>query len=123
MRSAAKAKSMKRAIFVFCCVGACLLAAQASAAFKFKRFPHCAEGLVTKRPANAGRKGHGIFTIVMPANIATRLMVPAINSRARLLGEEARHPGAAAPPQIISAWSLHTDAADEAISETALTCA
>jgi hypothetical protein len=61
MRSAAEAKSMKRAIFVFCCVGACLLAAQASAAFKFKRFPHCAEGLVTEKTCECRQEGSRHF--------------------------------------------------------------
>jgi hypothetical protein len=37
---------MKRAIFIFACVGMCLLTGEASAAVKYKRFPHCADGLV-----------------------------------------------------------------------------
>jgi hypothetical protein len=38
---------MRGAIVVTLCAAACLLTQNASAAIKFKRFPHCADGLVT----------------------------------------------------------------------------
>jgi hypothetical protein len=38
---------MRGAILVILCTATCLLAQNASAAIKFKRFPHCGDGLVT----------------------------------------------------------------------------
>ena len=52
---------MKRMIFISCCVGMGLLAGQASAAFKFKRFPHCAEGLVTEKTCECRQEGSRHF--------------------------------------------------------------
>jgi hypothetical protein len=38
---------MKKVFFALVCVSAFLLAQDALAAIQFKRFPHCADGLVT----------------------------------------------------------------------------
>jgi hypothetical protein len=48
---------MKRAIFIFACVGMCLLTGGASAAVKYKRFPHRADGLVTEKTCECRREG------------------------------------------------------------------
>jgi hypothetical protein len=41
--------SVKKSIIVLSCVFTCLLAHDAFAAFKFKRFPHCPDGLVSAK--------------------------------------------------------------------------
>jgi len=38
---------MTKAIFVIACICACVAAQESSAAIKYKRFPHCPEGLVS----------------------------------------------------------------------------
>jgi hypothetical protein len=40
---------MKKSIIVLSCVFTCLLAQDALAAIKFKRFPHCPDGLVSAK--------------------------------------------------------------------------
>jgi hypothetical protein len=40
---------MRKAILVAACVFTCLLVQEASAAIKYKRFPHCPEGLVSAK--------------------------------------------------------------------------
>lgn len=50
---------MKRAVLVLACVASCVLAQEASAAVKYKRFPHCAPGLVSAKTCecHAGTSG------------------------------------------------------------------
>lgn len=55
---------MKLFLLLFALLGLCALATEpASAAIKFKRFPHCPEGLVTKRTCecHAGTSGRYRF--------------------------------------------------------------
>jgi hypothetical protein len=52
---------MTRAVFIFACVGVCLLAGEASAAVKFKRFSHCNEGLVTEKTCECRKEGSRHF--------------------------------------------------------------
>ena len=40
---------MKKSVIVLSCVFTCLLAQDALAAFKFKRFAHCPDGLVSAK--------------------------------------------------------------------------
>ena len=40
---------MRKAIFIVLCVCMCVATQQASAAVKYKRFPHCPEGLVSMK--------------------------------------------------------------------------
>jgi hypothetical protein len=40
---------MRKSIFVLSCVLTCLLAQDGFAAVKYKRFPHCGEGLVSAK--------------------------------------------------------------------------
>jgi hypothetical protein len=53
---------MKKSIIVLSCVFTCLLAQDALAAFKFKRFAHCPDGLVSAKtcecPASNSRHWH-----------------------------------------------------------------
>jgi hypothetical protein len=120
-----KVKSMKRMIFISCCVGMCLLAGQASAAFKFKRFPHCAEGLVTEKTCECRQEGSRHFHYCHAGQYCPRLTVPATNSRASACAYSLPKRGmpVPSPPQIISMGLPHSGAVDEPISETALTCA
>jgi hypothetical protein len=50
---------MTKAIFVIACISMCAAAQDASAAIKFKRFPHCPEGLVSMKTCecHAGTSG------------------------------------------------------------------
>ena len=43
------AMNMRNPIIILSCVFSCLLAQDASAAIKFKRFPSCPDGLVSKK--------------------------------------------------------------------------
>jgi hypothetical protein len=40
---------MTKAVFVIICLCTCVAAQDASAAIKFKRFPHCPQGLVSMK--------------------------------------------------------------------------
>jgi hypothetical protein len=50
---------MSKAIFIVVCVCICVATQQASAAVKYKRFPHCPEGLVSMKTCecHAGASG------------------------------------------------------------------
>jgi hypothetical protein len=50
---------MTKAIFVIACICACVAAQESSAAIKYKRFPHCPEGLVSVKTCEcrAGTSG------------------------------------------------------------------
>jgi hypothetical protein len=49
---------MKRAIvLILCCAGMCLLVQDASAAIVFKRFVHCADGLVSEKTCECHKAG------------------------------------------------------------------
>lgn len=54
---------MKNILVVFTCIFTCLMAQDALAAIKFKRFPHCPEGLVSKKTCecHAGESGRFHF--------------------------------------------------------------
>jgi hypothetical protein len=56
-------KNMRKSIIVLSCVFTCLLAQEASAALKYKRFPHCPEGKVMARTCecHAGASGRYHF--------------------------------------------------------------
>jgi hypothetical protein len=54
---------MRKSIIVLSCVFTCLLAQEASAAIKYKRFAHCLEGLVSAKTCecHAGASGRYHF--------------------------------------------------------------
>jgi hypothetical protein len=54
---------MKKATFVLACILTCVFAQAAPAAIKYKRFPHCPEGLVAMKTCecHAGASGHYHF--------------------------------------------------------------
>jgi hypothetical protein len=54
-------KIMKTAIAMFACAAACLLATDASAAVKFKRFARCGDGLVTAKTCECHKAGSNRF--------------------------------------------------------------
>jgi hypothetical protein len=56
-------KKMRQFLVVVACAISCLIAQQADAAIKFKRFPHCPAGLVTKKTCecHAGESGRYHF--------------------------------------------------------------
>lgn len=56
-----RAKSMKRTLTAICCAAMCLLAEDASAAVKYKRFVHCADGLVAERTCECHKEGSRHF--------------------------------------------------------------
>jgi hypothetical protein len=48
-------------VALLCCAGLCLSAQGASAAIKFKRFAHCADGLVTEHTCECHKEGSTHF--------------------------------------------------------------
>jgi hypothetical protein len=85
---------MKRAIFIFACVGMCLLTGEASAAVKYKRFPHCADGLVAERTCECRREGLRHFRYCHAGQYCHLLMVAAGNNRERRHADAAASVGA-----------------------------
>jgi hypothetical protein len=58
---------------ILTCAFTCLAAEQALSAIKFKRFPHCPEGIVTKKPVNATPVHQAAFTFAMWDTTAIRM--------------------------------------------------
>jgi hypothetical protein len=52
---------MKKVIVILACAAACLLAEDASAAIKFKRFGACGDGLVTAQTCECHKTGSRLF--------------------------------------------------------------
>jgi hypothetical protein len=71
---------MMKWIVAVMCVFTCLLAQSAFAAVKFKRFPHCGEGLVTVKTCECHASNSRICIFVTPASIATHLLAAAPSS-------------------------------------------
>jgi len=61
MTAVKKGESMKKILIVVICALTCLMAQDAFAAIKFKRFPHCSVGLVTEKTCECHAGASGRF--------------------------------------------------------------
>ena len=62
LKRAFRGEIMQRAIvLIIICAGMCSLAHEASAAITFKRFSHCADGLVTEKTCECHKAGSTRF--------------------------------------------------------------
>lgn len=52
---------MRKTLIALTCIFSCMLAQEASAAIKFKRFPHCPDGVVTKKTCECHRGESGRY--------------------------------------------------------------
>jgi hypothetical protein len=52
---------MRKAVLILICIATCALSQEATAAIKFKRFPQCADGLVTAKICECHKAGTRLF--------------------------------------------------------------